>query len=661
MGLAAIQDMYPSSPSLCVVICIHNAPDYSELCIESVLKHTELPYDLVLVDDGSGADTSLMVQRYVRDYPHIRMIRHDKAKGYTGAANAGLRASNADYTVLLNSDTLASPRWAEKLMACAEGDASIGIVGPLSNAATYQSIPFVFEDNGTWKQNHLPGDITVAEYSNSVEQFSLKMYPRVPVVSGFCFCIKRALIDTIGYLDEETFPQGYGEENDYCLRAADAGYTIAVADDTYIYHATSQSFGVETREKLTYQAHHAIRSKYSQERLDGIDAAQRGHKEMQRVREHFARRVHHSVHADTNTREALLALPQSNQAKSFLFLLPGCSAKAGGSQVIVETARGLADLGVPVKIALKYSTREEYELLFPGDTPLFFYYRDDRELLERAKRYDVAIATIFHSVRQLAAIKKAHPHITPAYYVQDYEPWFLNDDPGMKTLAEQSYTMIKDCRLFAISPWVQDVIQEKHQVGVEKIQGMVDLQLFHPNYARQPRDTVVITAMIRPSTPWRGAARTLELLHALKEKYQHGIDIRLFGCSDHALDQYRESWPFAHINYGALSRHEVASLLRDSDVFLDLSDFQAFGRTALEAMACGCAVIAPEKGGVHDYGRHDENLLLVNTEQMDACRTAADSLIDDPVLRQRLGETGINTALRYSIHEASLSFLKMMY
>ena len=93
-------------PSLCVVVCVHNAPDYTELCLESVLLNTRMPYDLVIVNDGSAEKTTALLEKFAATYPHIRMIRHEKAMGYTKAANAGLKASSADYTILLNSDTV---------------------------------------------------------------------------------------------------------------------------------------------------------------------------------------------------------------------------------------------------------------------------------------------------------------------------------------------------------------------------------------------------------------------------------------------------------------------------------------------------------------------------------------------------------------------------
>lgn len=649
------------SVSLCVIVCVHNAPDYAEICIDSVLKHTHGMYDLVLVNDGSKSETTTLLKRYVRDYDHVRMIHHTTAKGYTKAANAGLRVSKADFTVLLNSDTIVSPEWSERMIACAYSEPHVGIVGPLSNAATYQSVPFVFEDNGTWKQNILSGDITVSGYAQAIARVSLKSYPRVPVANGFCFGIKREVIDTIGLLDEETFPRGYGEENDYCLRAADAGFEIAICDDAYVYHATSKSFGVKAREQLTREAHHAIRSKYSEERLNGIDSELRNHPAMDAVRKRVIDYVYHS-HAAEQMQPSQLALPASTPSLSILFLMPDCSAKSGGTQVIVETARGLSQMGVPVKIAAKKNIKREYDGFFPADAHLFYYYEKDAELLVKAKDFNIAIATIFHSILQLKKMVDIYPQLMPAYYVQDYEPWFLDEHPKLKELAEASYTMVKHNALFAISPWVQDVIAEKHEVSVHKIHGSLDQSLFYPDYnARQESSALVISAMIRPSTPWRGPKQTMLALKTLKDMFGESIDIRIFGCAESEIEYHNLVSDFDYTNHGILNRHDVATLLRHSQLFLDLSEFQAFGRTALEAMACGCAVVAPKRGGVVDFGRDGQNILLADTLDLEACVEAASQLIRNDDLRERLSLAAIQTGLDYSIQRSTLSFLALMH
>ena len=76
----------------------------------------------------------------------------------------------------------------------------------------------------------------------------------MPFLNGFCLLIRRAVLEGVGLFDEANFGEGYGEENDYCLRARNAGWTLALADDTYIYHAQSRSYNPERRKNLSDRA-----------------------------------------------------------------------------------------------------------------------------------------------------------------------------------------------------------------------------------------------------------------------------------------------------------------------------------------------------------------------------------------------------------------------
>src|SRR3546814_2867894 len=65
----------------------------------------------------------------------------------------------------------------------------------------------------------------------------------VPTGNGFCLYVKRGLIDAIGLFDDRAFPEGYGEENDFCMRALAAGWYNVVDPRTWVHHVRSASFG----------------------------------------------------------------------------------------------------------------------------------------------------------------------------------------------------------------------------------------------------------------------------------------------------------------------------------------------------------------------------------------------------------------------------------
>lgn len=250
-----------------VVVCVHNALDEVRACLDSVLRQTDERHGVILVDDGSEAPTRDLLAAVAERQPRVRLLRAERATGFTRAANRGLRQSAADLVVLLNSDTIVTPRWLERLIACAGSDPAIGLVGPLTNRGAHQSIPTLPDRRRGPRGNPLPPGWSPDRVAAVVAGASTRSFPRVPLLDGFCVGIGRAVIDAIGYLDEESFPRGYGETYDYCFRAAAAGFALAVADDAYIFHAGASSYTEEGRRELGDVTGEILRRKWGRERF----------------------------------------------------------------------------------------------------------------------------------------------------------------------------------------------------------------------------------------------------------------------------------------------------------------------------------------------------------------------------------------------------------
>ena len=129
-------------------------------------------YEIILVDDGSDNDTRQYVEKYV-ELTGCKLHRNEEALGYTKSANIGLRMSKSDYVILLNSDTIVTDSWAEKMLNCFERHKAAGIVSPLSNAASYQSVPEIRDSmTGDWKINTLRNGMTIDMMGLIVEKVS---------------------------------------------------------------------------------------------------------------------------------------------------------------------------------------------------------------------------------------------------------------------------------------------------------------------------------------------------------------------------------------------------------------------------------------------------------------------------------------------------------
>lgn len=248
-----------SNRAVDIVICVHNAHNAIADCLRSVEAHRRPDrHRIVLVDDGSDEPTAALLRAFAQEHEAVTLIRNDVATGYTKAVNVGLRASSAEFVIFLNSDTLVSANFVEKLADAAFSTKGIGIVGPLSNAASAQSIPDIKNSSSQTAINALPPGMTAADLDRWCESNSPASFPRVPLVHGFCFAVTRAAIRAIGEFDEKNFPKGYGEENDYCFRAAHEGVGLAIATSTYVFHLKSQSYSAEQRIRLVGESNDRV-------------------------------------------------------------------------------------------------------------------------------------------------------------------------------------------------------------------------------------------------------------------------------------------------------------------------------------------------------------------------------------------------------------------
>jgi GT2 family glycosyltransferase len=222
----------------------------------------------VLLDDGSAHDTRTYLEEVAAGRSEIVLERNQQARGYTRAANQGLALSSAECVILLNSDTIVTDWWADKLAHALFSTPGAGLVGPLSNAASYQSIPSIEGSGGQTAINPLPPGTTIGSLNLMCETWAEgRHFPRVPLVHGFCFGIARQVIDQIGYFDDFHFPNGYGEENDYCFRAIDAGFDGVIATDTFVFHAKTRSYTEADRLTLAATGGAAFRKLFGTARI----------------------------------------------------------------------------------------------------------------------------------------------------------------------------------------------------------------------------------------------------------------------------------------------------------------------------------------------------------------------------------------------------------
>jgi GT2 family glycosyltransferase/glycosyltransferase involved in cell wall biosynthesis len=629
-----------------IIICVHNALEDVQRCLASVVEHTTQPYRLVLIDDGSAPPTRDFLADFAAEHG-ATLFRNEKAAGYTFAANRGLRASQADFALLLNSDTVVTPRWLDRMMACAESDPRIGMVGPLSNTASWQSIP-ALSNGDDWAKNPLPEGMSVAEMGDWVAKVSGRIYPRRALLNGFCLLLRQAMLEEIGAFDEKTFGAGYGEEDDLALRARAAGWELALADDAYVYHAQSRSYTDTRRKQLSERAGERLRAKHGSLRLEKSVSAC--------AHDRIISGIRARARIMFERREIIQQGSEHFAGLKVLFVLP-VDTPGGGANIVISEARAMRAMNVEVKLFNLPEYRIKFERAYP-DLTLPIIYGTREELPKVARRYDAVIATYNPSVAWLEPISG---QIVRAYYIQGFEPLMYKPETDGYRVALDSYTKLPDLVRFTKTEWTRKRVYDETGVNSMVVGPSFELDLFRPRPRMMSESGLLrIAAMIRPESPYRAPELTMRLLKQAMQRYSRRVEAWIFGTTS-ANSGFQElprdfGWRLA----GILSPGQVASFLNETDIFVDFSTHQAMGLTAMEAMGCGNAVVVPESGGATSFANHEKNSLVVDTTSETACWEALNRLIIDDGLRHRLQSRATNDICMHFPERAAFNVLKAL-
>lgn len=215
-----------------IVLLVYNKKEMTRECIERINCFASPNERLIIVDNGSDKETADFLASCDSEFTNIEIevFRLEDNQGFVGGTNFGLKHSNAPYICMISNDVLVTSSWIEEMLNVARSDDKIGIVGPNSN--NYNCYPRDKE--------------TIDDFSEFLKQNSVPV-SFVHYCVGFCMLLKRELIEKIGYLDDIYSP-GYFEDNDYCRRAAAAGFRSALAMRAYAWHKEHATFSSAERQ-----------------------------------------------------------------------------------------------------------------------------------------------------------------------------------------------------------------------------------------------------------------------------------------------------------------------------------------------------------------------------------------------------------------------------
>ena len=561
-----------------IVIPVYGPPDLALSAIKSIRATTRKHrVRIIVADDGSPPEHVARLETA----RGIELIRGDDQRGFAANANRGLSAVHADEdAVLLNSDVIAHKGWLERLQYGAYHERSSGIVGPklLYPDGTIQSA-------GTIRNAGAP------EWFDHAHRFKPEAHPQANVpfpylaMTGAALYIKRAVIDTIGYLDE-----GYGmayEDVDYCLRAWEAGFQVLYYPYASLTHLEAKTRGMEQGE----------RELASQQRF------------WDRWRPWFEDRP-----------------VRTEDGRLRIIYVTEDTGVGGGHRVVFQHLNGLAARGHRCELWSLDAGPDWFDLRVPVRA------FEDYEALATARAAEDAIkvATWWNTARYVwqASARRG----IPAYLVQDLETSYYADDVDTQARVLASYR--REFHVFTTSEWVEERLGE---LGVEveaRIAPGLDLDRFFPT--ERSRHERALLALGR-SNPLKDFPLTADAYRRLPDPKP---ELWLYGIEPELGE------PLGATYHVRPSDSEVNELLNTAAVFVQTSRHEGFCLPVLEAMSTGLPVVCTDAHGNRDFCRDGENCLMPEPDA-GAVATAIQRLLDDQELRARLTEGGLRTAREY--------------
>lgn len=225
---------------LAIIIVSYNTRDDLCACLRSLRQSPPaVSHQIVVVDNASGDGSA----DAARSFAGVQVIEAGANVGFAAANNIGIRASESEFALLLNSDTIVPPGAIDVLVADARAHPEAGIVGP--RVVDGQGRPEISFGRMMGPLNELLQKTRGRLYARGVRLVTASVerlvhsahYP--DWVSGACLLVRRAVAQEVGLLDERFFI--YCEDVDFCAMVRGRGYKVRFTPAAEIVHHRGRS------------------------------------------------------------------------------------------------------------------------------------------------------------------------------------------------------------------------------------------------------------------------------------------------------------------------------------------------------------------------------------------------------------------------------------
>lgn len=242
-----------------IIIPVYNGYEFLDKLFESLVENTSLPYRLIIGNDKSPDErVKEFITKFIQENPNLDIIFIDNNENLGFLKTVNLLSSYAEnHLVILNTDTEVPKYWLERLMYPIFSNNNIASTTPFTNSGTICSFPEYLVDNSTLYKNLELNQIDSLFSYLDVD----KQMISVPTGVGFCMGMNFDVIQKIGMFDE-IYGKGYGEENDWCQRAIQAGFENVHIPNLFVYHKHGGSFLSEDKKRYIEEHYRILLNKF---------------------------------------------------------------------------------------------------------------------------------------------------------------------------------------------------------------------------------------------------------------------------------------------------------------------------------------------------------------------------------------------------------------
>lgn len=250
--------------SCTIVIPVFNGLEHLKRLLPSLERNTHKDAQILIINDNSPDRRVIEFLQRFKCHPNFQIIDNKSNLGFVGTINRAMSLIKTDFAVWLNSDTVVPEYWLERLLAPFEKEPKLATATPFTNSGVIFSYPNFGKDNEL--------EFSLQEVDRAFQKIEPTDNQLEETYSGtgFCMAINMKCWKDVGELDIEAFGKGYGEENDWCMRATQKGWKHKLVNNLFVHHFHGGSFLSEEKRALSNRNRQILISRYPKVMLEEV-------------------------------------------------------------------------------------------------------------------------------------------------------------------------------------------------------------------------------------------------------------------------------------------------------------------------------------------------------------------------------------------------------